>query len=99
MLIWFYLLNEKVYHMYYYRIGAIYVLLECLNEDTDKWLMTIMAVPSISEEEWEKGKREVDWIVLEEAEFSKKIIKASKQLGLMKESARKKLKDLKSVSV
>ncbi len=84
--------------MYYYRIGAIYVLLECLNEDTDKWLMTIMAVPSISEDEWEKGKREVDWVVLDKAEFSINKVKPSKQLSLMKESARKKLEDLKLVS-
>ncbi|MBM25077.1 MAG: hypothetical protein CL760_05240 [Chloroflexi bacterium] len=81
--------------MFYYRIGSILVLVECINKEKEVWLMTIMFVPEMTEEMFESGADEPDWIVVAKSEVERSKVSLSQQLNALKETARKEIEKLK----
>lgn len=81
--------------MFYYRIGSILVLVECTNEEKDVWLMTVMFVPEMTEEMFESGADEPDWIVVAKSEVERSEVSLPQQLNALKETARKEIEKLK----
>jgi hypothetical protein len=81
--------------MFYYRIGSVLVLVECTNEEKDVWLMTVMFVPEMTEEMFESGADEPDWIVVAKSEVERSEVSLPKQLNALKKTARKEIQKLK----
>ena len=57
--------------------------------------MTIMFVPEMTEEMFESGADEPDWIVVAKSEVERSKVSLSQQLNALKETARKEIEKLK----